>query len=304
MLDPEIPYRIQQIYQSCTHEEQYYLRKILEEIADTGDSETYNNIWLADYKEIPVDKHTFLTDPRFLGGTNDCGKSIYPAWMDTMLELERTGNQYYEIVFTGATRTGKTSTAVSDCAYNLYRLMCLKDPQTYFGLKAVTRISVFFFNITTTLARGVAFKEFNDTVANCPWFMDHGHMSKSEAYPTYIPEGGLIEITYGSDASHALGKASYCLVGTTRILTPYGIKQLQDIIGPCTVQQVTPCGDIISVDAYVDVTNYVTDTIRITLEDGTVIEGTPEHQVMLEDGSYKCLGELCESDTLYSRTIL
>ncbi len=125
-------------------------------------------------------------------------------------------------------------------------------------------------------------------------------MSRSEEHPTYIPEGGLIEIAYGSDSSHALGKAAYCLVGTTRIITPHGVKQLQDIIGPCTVQQVTPCGDTIAVDAYVDVTNYVTDTIRITLEDGTVIEGTPEHQVMLDDGTYKCLGELCESDTLYN----
>lgn len=226
MLDSTIPYRIQQIYDSCTTEEKTILRTILEEIADTGDSQTYRDVWLADYKEIPVDKHTFLTDPHYLGGTNDCGNSIYPAWMDTMLELERTGNQYYEIVFTGATRTGKTSTAVSDCSYNLYRLMCLKNPQTYFGLKAVTRISVFFFNLTATLARGVAFKEFNTTLANSPWFMEHGHMSKSEATPTYIPEGGLIEIAYGSDASHALGKAVALVVFDECNFAAAGIKDI------------------------------------------------------------------------------
>lgn len=227
MLDATIPYRIQQIYDSCTKEEQTILRTILEEIADTGDSPTYRDIWLADYKEIPVDKHTFLTDPHYLGGTNDCGNSIYPVWMDTMLELERTGNQYYEIVFTGATRTGKTSTAVSDCAYNLYRLMCLKNPQTYFGLKSVTNISVFFFNITATLAKGVAFKEFNTTIANSPWFMEHGHMSKSEATPTYIPEGGLIEVTYGSDASHALGRATVLVVFDECNFAAAGIKDIE-----------------------------------------------------------------------------
>lgn len=227
MIDSEIPNRIRQIYKSCTQEEQACLRKILEEIADTGDSETYKNIWLADYKEIPVDKTTFLTSPQFLGGTNDCGRSIYPAWMDTMLELERTGNQYYEIVFTGATRTGKTSTAVSDCAYNLYRLMCLRDPQSYFGLKSVTKISVFFFNITTTLARGVAFSEFNTTLMNSPWFMEHGHMSRSEEHPTYIPEGGLIEVTYGSDSSHALGKASMLVVFDEVNFGAAGVKDIE-----------------------------------------------------------------------------
>ena len=85
--------------------------KILEEINEHGESKTYEDLWLADYKEIPVDKTTFLTDDYYLGRSNDNGRSIYPAWMGVMQELERTGNQYYEIVLTGATRTGKTSTA-------------------------------------------------------------------------------------------------------------------------------------------------------------------------------------------------
>ena len=114
-----------------------------------------------------------------MGSSNDNGNSIYPRWMEVMLELEKAGNQYYEIVFTGATRTGKTSTAVSDACYQLYKLMCLRDPQKYFGLKSVTNILIFFFNITSTLAKGVAFKEMNSTIRMSPWFMAHGKMSHS-----------------------------------------------------------------------------------------------------------------------------
>ena len=106
----ELPQRIKRIYSECSPEEKAILLKILEEIGETGISPTYENIWLQDYKEIPVDKYTFLTDPEFLGPSNNNGESIYPVWIDTMLELEKSGNQYYEIVFTGATRTGKTST--------------------------------------------------------------------------------------------------------------------------------------------------------------------------------------------------
>lgn len=218
--------RINKIYSSCDEYEQKVLRTILREIAETGTSPTYQDVWLSDFKEIPVDKYTFLTDSYYLGNSNNNGQSIYPAWMDTMLELERTGNQYYEIVFTGATRTGKTSTAVSDACYWLYWLMCLRDPQKYFSLKSVTTISVFFFNLTQTLARGVAFKEFNSTLSVSPWFLEHGTFTKSEANPTYVPEGGLIEIKYGSDASHAIGQATFLVVFDEVNFAQAGIKDV------------------------------------------------------------------------------
>ena len=219
--------RIRSIYTSMNHKEQSILMTILEEIYEYGESKTYEELWLADYKEIPVDKTTFLTDDYYLGRSNDNGRSIYPRWLEVMQELEKTGNQYYEIVFTGATRTGKTSTAVSDACYQLYRLMCLRDPQKYFGLKSISRISFFFFNLTATLARGVAFKEFNSTLSVSPYFLEHGKFSRSEAHPTYIPEGGLIEITYGSDASQALGQATFCCIFDECNFSQAGIKDIE-----------------------------------------------------------------------------
>lgn len=291
--------RIKNIYTSVDSEEQKILLQILNELAEYGYSETYQNIWLSDYKEIPVDKETFLTSTEYLGASNNNGKSIYPTWMDTMKELENTGNQYYEIVFTGATRTGKTSTAVSDAAYQLYRIMCLRNPQEYFSLKAVTSISIFFFNITQTLAKGVAFKEFNNTLKTSKWFMSHGKMSKSESNPTYIPEGGLIEVTYGSEASHALGKATYCCIGSTEVLTESGYEKIETLLGDTIhIGQYTPNGDLIFVDAHAILTKYVQDTIQIELEDGTIFEGTPDHKVLLIDGTYKELQHLEISDEL------
>lgn len=293
----EVIQRIKNSYDNFSKEEQHVLKTIVQEIAEYGQSPTYENIWLADFKEIPVDKYTFLTSSEYLGSSNNNGSAIYPAWMDTMLELEKAGNQYTEIVFTGATRTGKTSTAVSDAAYMFYWLMCLKDPQSYFGLKSVTNISIFFFNITQTLAKGVAFKEFNTLLANSPWFLKHGHMNASEATPTYIPDNPLITIEYGSDASHALGKATFCLVGDTKILTDQGLQKLSNICGVCSVAQLSPDG-VIYVPATVAMTDIVTDTIRVELDDGFVFEGTPEHKVMLADGTYKMLKDLTEEDDI------
>ena len=205
-LDLSLPSRIKKIYKSCTKEEQQYLRQILEEIAEYGESDTYEKIWLADYKEIPVDIDTFIESDRYLGKTNRNGAAVYPFWRTVLREIFSAGNRFEECFFTGATRIGKSSTAITGTCYMLYRLMCLKDPQEYFGKKDVSKFSILFFNITKDLASGVAFREFNDTLKMSPWFNDHGSFSQSERNFYYIPEGGKVVIDFGSDAAHGLGQ--------------------------------------------------------------------------------------------------
>ena len=206
MIDPNVPYRIQRIYSSSTEREKAYLKKILEEIADTGDSPTYRDIWLSDYKEIPVDIDTFLCDDYYLGKTNRNGDAIYPYWRKVFRDIFNNGNKYEECFFTGATRIGKSSTAVACTAYMLYKLMCLRDPQQYFGKKDISKFSILFFNLTKDLAKGVAFTEFQSTILSSQWFLDHGSVAGSEKNPYYYPEGGKISIDFGSAAAHALGQ--------------------------------------------------------------------------------------------------
>lgn len=211
MLDPSIPYRIQKIYTSSTEKERYYLKKILEEISETGDSQTYRDVWLSDYVEIPVDIDTFLCDSHYLGSTNRNGDAIYPFWRTFMQDLFHAGNKYEEVFLTGATRIGKSSTAITCTAYMLYKLMCLRDPQAYFGKKDVSVFSILFFNLTKELAAGVAYREFEDTILASKWFQDHGKQAGSDKNPYYIPNGGKVVIDYGSDMAHSLGKQ--CFVG-------------------------------------------------------------------------------------------
>lgn len=156
--------RIQKIYSSCTEEEQSYLLKILQELSESGESETYRSVWLVDYKEIPVDIDTFIESETFLGKTNRRGEAVYPFWRERLRDFFGAGNRYHEWVLTGATRIGKTSTAITAAAYLLYRTMCLRDPQAYFNLKDISKISFLFFNVTKDLASGVAYREFNDTL--------------------------------------------------------------------------------------------------------------------------------------------
>ena len=198
--------RIQRIYDTSTTEEKEYLVQILQEISDTGRSDTYERVWLSDYKEIPVDIDVFIESDAYLGKTNNNGNAVYPFWREQLSEFFSAGHQFHEWILTGATRIGKTSTAITATAYMLYRLMCLRNPQTFFKLKDISKFSILFFNITKDLAKGVAYREFNDTLAASPWFMAHGTKSKSIKDFYYIPEGGKITIDFGSDASHGLGQ--------------------------------------------------------------------------------------------------
>ena len=211
MIFDDVPEKIRKIYNSCSAAEQKYLIQILKELSesDMGYSQTYTDIWLADYKEIPVDIDTFLNSTAYLGSTNREGQAVYPFWRKELQTVFNAGNKYYEWIFTGATRIGKSSTAITATAYMLYRLMCLKDPQKFFNKKEISTFSILFFNVTIDLAKSVAYREFQDTLLACPWFLAHGTAAGSEKNPYYIPEGGKISIDVGSGSSHALGQQVY-----------------------------------------------------------------------------------------------
>ena len=137
-----LPQRIRAIFDTCSDSEKSLLLQILEEFSLSGKSYTYENLWLQDYKEIPVDLDTFLCDPLYLGPVTRNGEAIYPFWKEALHKIFDSGNKYHECIFTGATRIGKTSTAITATAYMLYRLMCLRDPQKFFGKKENSKFSI------------------------------------------------------------------------------------------------------------------------------------------------------------------
>lgn len=294
--------RIRDIYTSCNPIEQAQFIKILEELGRDGYSETLEKIYLIDFKEVPVSIDRFLTDPMYLGASNDCGNQIYPGWWEAYHSVFDSQAEKYEVILSGATRIGKTSTAVSMMCYMLYLLMCYRNPQKYFGLKEVSRCTVAFANLTKDLAEGVAFREFNDTLKKSPWFNKHGRFTNSARRPIFIPEGNQIELVAASDAAHVLGMQLWCLVGSTEIVTSNGIKSLAELAGTqvSVLQYDYASSSYTYTNAPVVKTKYVQDTIKITLEDGTIFEGTPEHQVMLVDGTYKRLDELTDADEVLS----
>lgn len=204
------PDRFQAIYNSLNETEQQTILTILHELSETGESETYEKVWLADYEEIPVDIDTFLEDPEYLGNATNMGTQIYPFWREQLRKIFAGGDTAYEeIAFTGAIGIGKTQIAVYAIAYLVYRLLCLRYPQRYFGFADTDEIAIFFFNATVALAQAVGYGRLHNCLMESPWFLEHGSVHGSQDNPYYVP-GKHIAIKAGSKASHGLGQQIFC----------------------------------------------------------------------------------------------
>ena len=195
-------------FKELTAEEQQFVIQILQEFRDNeGYSQTLDDMWKADYEEIPVDIVTFICDDRFLGKSTRQGTTIYPFWMDKYKEIFDTNKEYLEVVLTGAIGTGKTVTVVVCLCYLLYLIMCLKNPQEFFKFNEGTEITIAFCNITLDLAEGVAFETMHEYLRASPWFMERGFVTGKKKLRYNPPHN--ITLSFGSNAGHFLGKQIY-----------------------------------------------------------------------------------------------
>lgn len=129
--------------------------------------------------------------------------------------------------------------------------------------------------------------------------MTHGNLNASRTNPQWQPPKG-IELIFGSNNRHIVGRALFCLDGDTEILTTEGTKKLKDLVDkPINVLSINGNGQKeISDTCTVKPTAVASEEYQITLEDGTVIHCTPNHRLLLKNGTYKEAQYLTENDEL------
>ena len=215
MMDPDydnVVSRIQSIYASSSLSEQKILKDILSELASTGYSYTYEQVYLADFKEVPVSIDQFISSSHYMGSVNRNGDAVYDFWKQVFRDVFNSGNQYNEIILSGATRVGKSSSMVVILCYMLYRLMLYRNPHEYFKKKEVSRFTIAFANLTKDLAFGVAYREYQDTLKEIERIKEIKLLSKKNEFceassltmgsvynPFFDFEGCGVELDYVSD---------------------------------------------------------------------------------------------------------
>ena len=199
---------------SLTKEEKDIVIKILDEYTLYGNSNTFKELQEADYKEIPVDIETFLTDDRYLGKAwkDASGKSkLYPFWLEKLKILfpDPYTTSVNNFIESGARGIGKSEVAVGACfSYILYRVMCLRDPLEYFGLKTTEKVCFAFMNITKALAEEIAVDKFQKTIQLSPWFLEKGFLRQRNNVSYWEPPDP-INVIIGSQSSDVIGQAVY-----------------------------------------------------------------------------------------------
>lgn len=205
--------QLEQELSGLSQQERAAVLKILEEYSTQDSSSTYTDILYSDYEEIPVGIDEFLHNPKYLGKglTNEEGKfTVYPYWVEVLKKIfpdPLKPAQYNTLALTGAIGLGKSFEAVLVGLYELYRMLCLKDPYLYYGLQPIDKITFALMNITLDAAEGVAWDKMQQLAQSSEWFMAHGTLSKSQN-PQWSPSK-KIELVCGSQSRHIIGRAVF-----------------------------------------------------------------------------------------------
>ena len=200
------------LLEGLSEQEKAEVLKILQEFSKSGKSDTYNDILYEDYEEIPVDIETFLKDPNYLGKglVNEEGKfTVFPYWVETLKKIfpNNLDTAYNTLALSGAIGLGKSFVAVLCGLYELYRMLCLKDPYLHYGLQPIDKITFAFMNITLDASKGVAWDKCQQLLQVSPWFMSKGTLSGTTNVVWNPPKG--IELIAGSLSRHIIGRAVF-----------------------------------------------------------------------------------------------
>lgn len=293
-----------EIIEALTPGEKEAIHKIFEEIQTTGSSSLYDDMLNEDYEEIPVDIDTFIENDEYIGKITQQGTTIYPYWRKMLRQIFDPNHNYNEVIFTGAIGLGKTTIAITAMAYILYQLLCLKNPQQFYGLQGNSKIVLAFFNVNLDLSYGVAFKKLQSMLMESPWFLKHGSVvGREEKNKRYYPDKG-IEFKVGSQDTHGLGQDIFCVDGDTRIITEEGIVRIKDVEGKIlSVLSVDNDGKIVlSNKCQVVKTKEVTELYEITFDNNFTLKCTGEHRLRLSTGEYKQVKDLKIGDDIMDGT--
>lgn len=187
---------------------------ILNELGNNGNSQLLDQLRYADYKEIPVDIETFISNDLYLGQAwkDSAGNlKIYPYWLDRLKELfpDNLTTSKNTFIASGARGLGKSEISAGIIIpYLIHRIMCMKNPLEFYSLKPTEKITFAFMNIKLELAEEIAIDKFQKTIQLSPWFMSKGTMTRRNNKNYWLPPEP-INVIIGSDSSSVIGQPIY-----------------------------------------------------------------------------------------------
>jgi len=150
------------------------LKETTQNFLDNASKEQLAEVkWLLEnpsFVERPVDIHTFVNNKNYLGMefviTGNKGSGCRPRILDRLSEIFDGDEKYEEFILMCGIGWGKDFASSIVLTYQLYRLQCLKNPQSYYGLSRGSTIHLMLMSINEKHARDVLFSEVKARLDN------------------------------------------------------------------------------------------------------------------------------------------
>lgn len=120
-----------------------------------------------EYEHRVVDILTFIDSPDYLNAGKECWHTIKDE-----LQLLFSG-VFTEAALCKAIGAGKSYEASIIITYLVYRTLCLKDPQGFYGLAKGSWIAFINQSIRAEQSKRVVFGEIKSRIDNCAWFQKY-----------------------------------------------------------------------------------------------------------------------------------
>lgn len=115
---------------------------------------------------VPATPEEFIESAEFLG--NSLNGEYWPVVKQDVLDFYASGKT--EACFCEAIGSGKSYKDAIIAAYEVHRLLCLKNPQKTLGLSSDSKLTIVNMGTTAPQAKKVVFSKIKGRVDSCPWF--------------------------------------------------------------------------------------------------------------------------------------
>jgi hypothetical protein len=144
----------------------------------------------------------FINDPFYLGLGDQCCRAV----RDTLCALFAPTAQYREAALIWGIGAGKSFLTSIANSYVVYRALCLRDPQAYYGFAAGSTLAVVNFSVTATQAHKVVFGEVRERIDNAECFKQPGFRRDTKINSELRwPDSSIVIFPGNSQATSAIG---------------------------------------------------------------------------------------------------
>ncbi|ALT58047.1 hypothetical protein FDG94_gp055 [Pseudomonas phage SM1] len=178
--------------------------------------------FLGQLEHMPVSIETFLDSAEFLGATDlvmwpEVRKAIVEEnqnwWRGLDTAPGALGGAFDTACLMGCTRSGKSTQAIVGFMYQLHILLCMKNPQGWYGLPSATSIVMAIMGAKPHVTKKVVYAPMKKYIERMPWFQKYGVPDKNIDSEMLFIEKNIRVVPVAGNEDAVLGEALIaCLI--------------------------------------------------------------------------------------------